>query len=413
MENIKETLSTSLKYLKTFVKWIFVSLAVGIAGGVIGSFFHLSIDFVTELREHHSFIMLFLPLGGILIAGIYAIFKSKGKLDTNRVLEATADDVKVPLCLTPLIFISTCITHLFGGSAGREGAALQLGGSLGYNLGKLFKMNKSDLHIIVLSGMSAVFAALFGTPLTAAFFSLEVVRVGVMHYASLVPCVVSAICAYFIAGKFGISPVAFSVFVPEINIFFMLKIVALAVLCALVSILFCTAIKHTEDFAEKIMPNNYLRAFAGGLLIVILSFCLRTTDYNGAGMHIITRAMNGDASWFAFFIKIVFTAITISAGFKGGEIVPAFFVGSTFGCAIGSLLGIDAGFGAAVGFVAVFCGVVNCPVASLLLAIEVFGADSALIFALVCSISYMMSGRYGLYKSQKIEYSKLSMDKLN
>ncbi len=412
MDYIKENLRISSDYLKTLIKWLMVSLVVGVIGGVIGSLFHLSIDFVTKTREQHSFIILFLPVGGIVIAAIYAIFKSKGRLDTNRVLEAVEAEEKVPLCLTPLIFISTCITHLLGGSAGREGAALQLGGSIGYNLGRVFKMNSEDLHIIVMSGMSAVFAALFGTPITAAFFSLEVVRVGIMHYASLVPCVLSALCAYLIAGKFGISPVAFTVAPQQISVLLIVKIIILAVLCALVSILFCAAIKYTEHYSEKLIPNNYLRAFAGGLLIVILSFCLRTTDYNGAGMHVITRAINGEADYFAFFIKIVFTAITISAGFKGGEIVPAFFIGSTFGCIAGSFLGMDAGFSAAVGFVAVFCGVVNCPVASVMLAMEVFGIDSVLLFALVCSISYMMSGCSGLYKSQKIEYSKLCMGKL-
>ena len=209
MNILKNNLTNSFKYLKTLVKWLAISLVVGALGGVIGSIFHISIDYATELREENKWLLYLLPLGGLVIAGIYHIFKSKGSLDTNRVLDAASKEEKVPLVMAPLIFISTCITHLLGGSAGREGAALQLGGSIGYNTGRLLRLNKGDMHIITMSGMSAVFAALFGTPVTAAFFSLEVSRVGVMHYGSLVPSVMSALAASYIAKAFGLHPVHF------------------------------------------------------------------------------------------------------------------------------------------------------------------------------------------------------------
>lgn len=404
----KTNLKFSWDYLRTFIKWVVVAAVVGGIGGCIGSVFHLAIDYVTELRTAHGWILYLLPIGGLMIAGIYGIFKKQGKLDTNRVLEAVASEEKVPLVMAPLIFVSTVLTHLLGGSAGREGAALQLGGSIGYNVGKVFRLNQNDMHIIVMAGMSAVFAALFGTPLTAAFFALEVVCVGVMHYAALVPCVISAMVAFGIAGLFGLSPVHFDgVVLADIDALLLGKIIVTAVLCALVSILFCTAIHYCEHGMEKLFKNKYLRAFAGAVIIVLLTILVGTRDYNGAGMDVITRAIGGEVNWEAFLLKIVFTAITIAAGFKGGEIVPAFFIGSTFGCLAGSLLGMDAGFAAAIGFVAVFCGVVNCPVASTMLALEVFGSSNILIFALVCSISYMLSGSFGLYKSQKIVYSKL------
>ncbi|MBQ4159867.1 MAG: chloride channel protein [Clostridia bacterium] len=404
----KTNLKFSWDYLKAFIKWIFVAAVVGGIGGCIGSVFHIAIDYVTELRTEHSWILYLLPVGGLVIAAIYGIFKKKGKLDTNRVLEAVATEEKVPLVMAPLIFVSTVLTHLLGGSAGREGAALQLGGSIGYNVGKVFRLNQNDMHIIVMAGMSAVFAALFGTPLTAAVFALEVVCVGVMHYAALVPCVISAMVAFGIACMFGLSPVHFDgVVLANIDALLLGKIVVIAVLCALVSILFCTAIHYCEHSMEKLFKNKYLRAFVGAVVIVLLTLLVGTRDYNGAGMDVITRAIGGAVNWEAFLLKIVFTAITIAAGFKGGEIVPAFFIGSTFGCLAGSLLGMDAGFAAAVGFVAVFCGVVNCPLASTMLALEVFGSENILIFALVCAISYMMSGSFSLYKSQKIVYSKL------
>lgn len=399
----------SLKYAKTLLKWTVLSLIIGIVGGSIGSVFHLCVDHATEFRAENGWLIFLLPIGGLVITAFYSIFKNVGSLDTNRVLEAATEEEKVPLVMAPLIFISTVITHLLGGSAGREGAALQLGGSLGYNIGKVLKLDGNDIHTMVISGMSAVFSALFGTPVTAAIFAIEVLRVGEMHYGALVPSVLSAMIAYYTAGGFGISPVRFDgVFLDVSGVGILSKVFLLAILCALISIVFCTIIKITEHYSEKFIKNNYIRAFVGGLLILILTVLLGTTDYNGAGMNIITNAIRGNANYEAFVLKIIFTAITIAAGFRGGEIVPSFFIGSTFGCVAGSLLGIDAGFSAAVGFVAVFCGAVNCPIASLFLALEVFGSENILVFALVCAISYMMSGYFGLYKNQKFVYSKLS-----
>ncbi len=409
---MKEKIISSLAYVRTFFKWVVISLVVGAVGGIVGSVFHKCIDFATETRDEHSWLIYLLPLGGLVITALYSLCKTK--VDTNRVIESVRTKEDIPWFMAPLIFVGTVITHLLGGSAGREGAALQLGGSIGYNLGRLFRLNAGDSHIIVMSGMSAVFAALFGTPLTAVFFALEVTSVGVMYYAGLLPCVISAMCACIIAELFGISPVRFNLFeFPALSLEVVAKTVVLAALCAVVCIVFCTAIKICEHYTEKFIHNSFLRAFLGGMAIVLLTVALGTYDYNGAGMHVIERAINGEANWEAFLIKIIFTAITISAGFKGGEIVPAFFIGSTFGCVVGSLLGLPAGFGAAVGFVALFCGVVNCPVASVLLALEVFGPESILVFALVCGVSYMMSGYCGLYKSQKIMYSKLEAKYIN
>ena len=187
----------------------------------------------------------------------------------------------------------------------------------------------------------------------------------------------------------------------------------LALLCAVVGILFCTSMKSVKRICTRAFKNVYVRAFAGGVIIIVLTFLLRTNDYNGAGMHVIEKALSGEAVWYAFILKILFTAITLGCGFKGGEIVPAFFVGSTFGCVVGGLIGLDPGFGAAIGFVALFCGVVNCPFASIMLALEVFGSNSIVIFAMVCGVSYMMSGYYGLYSSQKIMYSKLEAKYIN
>lgn len=406
---LSEKFSSLLQYVKGFIKWTIIALIVGGLGGVLGSVFHECIDYVTHMRDGHPWILYLLPLGGLVIVFIYRLFKNRGSMDTNSVIKAVRENTKLPIVMAPLIFVGTVITHLLGGSAGREGAALQLGGSIGYNIGKLLRFGRDDLHIIVMTGMSSVFSAMFGTPLTAAIFSLELISVGVLHYAALVPCIIAALTAYGIANVFGISPVRFeTVAFGNFTASVFVKVLILSLLVAFLSVVFCVVSAKTEHFMKKLMPNGYIRAFVGGTVIVAATLLLGTTDYNGAGMDVVARALGGEAEPWAFILKILFTAVTISAGFKGGEIVPAFFVGATFGCVAAPLIGLDASFGAAIGFCALFCGVVNCPLASILLALEVFGAEGILFFALACAVSYMMSGCYGIYKGQKIVYSKIS-----
>ncbi len=410
-----DILKTNINRLLTFFKWVAIAALLGAFGGLAGSLFHITVDFATELRVKHDFLIWFLPIGGLLIVLLYHAAHALKGIDTNRVIEAADSDNKdLPIVMAPLIFAGTVITHLFGGSAGREGAALQIGGSIGYNIGRLLRLNKKDMHFVVMAGMSALFAALFGTPTTAAFFAIEVVSVGVMHYAGLVPCIISAFTASFIARLFKIAPVKFDTVVfPEVSIPVMLRALVLALLCAFVSIVFCLAMEKSEQLFKKLFKNPYLRIFAGGAVIVLFTMLLGTRDYNGAGMDIISAALSGNAKWQAFALKILFTAATVAAGFKGGEIVPTFFIGSTFGCMMGGLLGLDPSFGAAIGFVAMFCSVVNCPVASVVLAVEVFSGNVPVVFAAVCCVSYMMSGYTGLYHSQRIVYSKFSESYIN
>lgn len=414
MNELGQKIEVSFKYIKSLFKWLILASIVGVIGGVVGSLFHMSIDAVTYIRGQKEWIIYLLPLGGLAIALLYSLCKKFGRMDTNRILDSVSGNEKVPFVLLPLIFVSSVITHLVGGSAGREGAALQLGGAIGYRIGKSVKLSRDDMHIVVMTGMSAVFTALFGTPITACIFAIEVTSVGVMHYSALFPCIVSAMTAYTVAMGMGIEAVSFDpVIIGSVSPVMTLKIVLLTIMCALVSIIFCTSVKTCERYGKKFIPNAYLRALSGSAIILALTLIAGTYDYNGAGMNVIERALSGNARYEAFILKILFTAITIASGFKGGEIVPAFFVGSTFGCAFASVIGMNSEVGAAIGFIALFCGVVNCPLASIMLALEVFGLDSIVMFALVCAISYMMSGNYGLYKSQKIVYSKLNFEKID
>ena len=412
MEQLRKYIDHMGLYAAALLKWIVVGGLVGGVGGVVGALFHLGVNYATSVRLAHPWVLYLLPLGGLVIAGLYRLCKLEGK-GTNAVIESVHFGSDVPVLLVPLIFVSTVITHLCGGSAGREGAALQIGGGIGYRTGRLLHLGEKDLPLATLCGMSGVFSALFGTPLTATVFALEVISVGVLYYAGLVPCITAAMTGYLISLLLGVPPTRFTVAMPALDAWTMLLVLVLAILCALVSILFCRGLHITEHLAARLVKNSYLRAAAGGMVIIALTLLLGTTDYNGAGMDVIQRALNGQANGWAWLLKLLFTAITIGCGFKGGEVVPSFFVGAAFGCWVGTLLGLPPAFAAAIGLVAVFCGAVNCPIASVVLSVEMFGAEGMLYFAMACAISYVLSGYCGLYSSQTILYSKLRAEFIN
>ena len=408
MEQIWERIRGVRQYILTFLRWGLVAVGIGLLCGAVGALFHETVEAATGIREATGWLIFLLPAGGLAIVGLYRLLRLPEETGTNEVFQAVRSNQKVPLRLVPLIFVSTVVTHLFGGSAGREGAALQMGGSIGFQCGGLLRFGEKDMHIATLCGMSAMFSALFGTPLTATVFSIEVISVGLFYYAAFVPCVLASLVAFGIARLLGVEATRFSLAeIPNFSVMPFLQVIALGILCALVSIVFCFALKKARVVMKRWISNVFLRIAVGGALVAALTLLVGSGDYNGAGMAVIARAVQGDARPEAFVLKILFTAVTIASGYKGGEIVPTLFVGATFGCVAGGLLGMDAGFGAAVGMTALFCGVTNTPIASILLGIELFGAEGLPFFAVAVGVSYMLSGYFGIYSSQKIVYSKL------
>ncbi len=412
MEKWKSAAAHIGAYPAALIKWLAVGGLIGGIGGVIGSLFHIGVSYATRWRSAHPWVLYLLPLLGLIIVGLYRVTGVEGK-DTNAVIESVHFGKNVPVLLVPVIFLSTVLTHLGGGSAGREGAALQIGGGIGFETGRLLRLGEKDLPLATLCGMSAVFSALFGTPLTATVFAMEVISVGVFYYAGLVPCLTASLVGYLVSLLMGVPPTRFTVAAPFPEACTMLPVLVLAIGCALVSILFCRGLRETGRMAARLLPNPYWRAAIGGALIIGLTLLAGSTDYNGAGMELVERAVSGEANAWAWLLKLLFTAVTIGFGFKGGEVVPSFFVGACFGCVLGGLLGLPAGFGAAIGLVAVFCGVVNCPFASIFLSIELFGAGGLLYFAVACAVSYLLSGYCGLYSSQTILYSKMRAEFIN
>lgn len=398
-----------------FLKWMLFSMLTGYIVGSVAILFSYAMQWATLTRQTRPMITLGLPLAGLVIVFLYRSFHKKEDKGTNMVIAAIREEDDLPFYMAPLIFVTTVITHLFGGSSGREGAALQIGGSISYTIGKLIHIDMQDKNVVIMCGMSAAFAALFGTPLAATIFALEVVSVGIMYYSALVPCTFSAIVAVYLAKLCGVEKEGFVIReIPEYDLFSIGKIIILGIGCALVSMLFCFVMHKISHFYKEKIKNPYLRIFIAGIIILVLTKLAGTMDYMGAGMDIIGRAIEeGDARYTDFLWKILFTSLTLGAGYRGGEIVPSFFVGATFGCVVGNVMGFSPSLCAAVGMVSVFCGVTNCPITSLFIAAELFGFEGAYYYLPAIAVSYMLSGYIGLYSSQKIMYSKFYAKYIN
>ena len=398
-----------LLHIRLLFRWTVFSLILGCVLGVIGTEFVKSISWSTKFRNEHLWCYALLPAGGLLIVFLYRVTHDKHDKGTNMILASLRSEAQIPVQTAPLIFISTIITHFVGGSAGREGAALQLGGGLANMFGNWLHMREKDKHILIMSGMSAAFSAIFRTPVGAAVFAMEVGCVGTMQYAALVPCVVSSLTASYIAAKLGLPLEGYEVSpVPELTPFTAMQTVLLGIFCSALSILFCVILHRTEHYMKKSIKNPYIRILIASVVLLLMGFLFQSTDFYGTGGAVIVKAVHGETVWYAFFLKMLFTAVTLGGGFKGGEIVPSFYVGATFGCLFGQIAGLSPSLCAAVGMMALFCGVTNCPLASLFISAELFGLGCVPYCLLVIAVSYLLSGYYGLYKEQQFYYSKFT-----
>ena len=407
MSNFNEFQRAAKAAIRVALQWFFLAIPTGLICGLVGTLFHLSVERVTELRANQPWLLFLLPAAGLLITALYKATKCEG-VGTNNVIRAVQSGEPVSILLVPAIFFGTVLTHLCGGSAGREGAALQMGGSIGWNVGTLLHLKDHDRRTATISGMAAFFSALFGTPLTAALFAMMVEDVGLTFTSAFVPAFTSALIAYGCSLAFGIAPTHFAITAPELTVWNAFLVILLGFACAAVSRLFCGLLHFMEHKVPQLLPNPWLRVFVGGVAVIAFSYLFGVGRYNGAGMGVITAAVEqGEALPWDFLCKIFLTALTLSCGFKGGEVVPSFFVGATFGCVFGPLLGLPAGFAAAVGLVSIFCGATNALIPSILMGFELFSGAGLELIALGCGICYMLSGHHGLYSSQTFVTNKL------
>jgi H+/Cl- antiporter ClcA/PII-like signaling protein len=407
----RKSLSEQLLLLIELARWIPVSALVGIMAGSASALLLFSLNYATDIRESHVWLILFLAPAGWLVGQLYKQLGSSVEGGNNLILEETHDPTStIPIRMTPLILIGTFITHLFGGSAGREGTAIQTGASLADQLARPFRMAPRDRRILLMAGISAGFASVFGTPLAGAVFGLEVLAIGKLSYDAITPCILSAFVADLVTHAWGVHHTIYRVAeVPTMSLGGVIYSMLAGVAFGLVAMGFAKLTHSVSHIARRYIASAPLRPVAGGLLVTTAVFAIgtsRTLKYIGLGIPTIVASFNSKLPVYDFAAKSLFTAVTLGTGFKGGEVTPLFYIGSTLGNALSHILPLPPSLLAAMGFVAVFSGAANTPIASTLMAVELFGAEAGAYAGIACVISYLFSGHAGIYSAQRVGRSK-------
>lgn len=408
-----ETQTALNKNILYFIRWTAISIVMGTVCGLIGTAFGYGVIYAQRLFKTHSFMLYLMPVAGVLIVLLHQMFHELGNRGTNLILESISSDERIPMATLPCIFISTILSQAVGASAGKEGAALQIGGCIGNYFGDVFHMDERDKKVMIMSGMSGCFGAIFGTPLAAAMFGIEVISIGVAYYAALVPCVFASFIGAQISGALGLHGESFLILhIPEFSLVPALYTVGLGLACALLSVCFCILLHETQHLYKNKIGNVYVRILVAAGLSIALALIFGR-DYCGAGFNLVEKAVDGESAYLGFLLKMIFTAVALGGGFKGGEIVPTLAVGASFGCTFGLLTGFEPSLCAAAGMLANFVGVTNCPIATMFLGFELFGFEAMPYFAVAVAISFTLSGYYGLYSGQKFTYSKTKAEFIN
>lgn len=392
-----------------FIKWIVLGSFIGWMTGSASAFFLYSLDYVTSLRMENPWLLFFLPLGGAGISFLYYKFGKSSTKGNNLILEQIHGGTEsVPLRMTPLVLIGTLVTHLFGGSAGREGTAVQMGGSLSEWFGKLIRVTPADRKILLICGISGGFGSIFGTPLAGTLFGLEVLAIGLISHQALLPAYVASLVGNLIATSlWGVSHLHYPIGeIPALSFLVILKVIIASILFGLTSRLFSELTHSLKQWYGYFFRNPMIKSTVGGIIIIALVYLLGTHEYLGLGLPLIEASFTDEVSPLAFLGKILFTSLTLGAGFQGGEVTPLFAIGATLGNALSEWIGLYAPFLAALGFIAVFCGATNTPIACFIMGIELFGGEGAVYMFMACVISYLFSGHSGIYTSQQIGISK-------
>lgn len=394
-----------MQFSLVLVRWITFGLLVGVASGISSAFFLWLLNLATDWRLQEPRLLLLLPLCGPLIAWLYSGANRVALGGNNLILEQIHQPgQRVPLRMAPLVLVTTVLTHLCGGSAGREGTAVQMGGSLADGLGRAFRLGKEDRRLLLAAGISGGFGAVFGTPLAGMVFGLEVLTIGRIRYDALLPCLVAALVGDWTCQGLGIHHhhyAAPSGFVFQLSALPWIVLAGMAFGAA--ATVFIELTHFLSRLGSSLPRAEFLRPLLGGLVVLLFTALVGNQDYNGLSIPLIERAFWAtDLPWYAFLLKILFTSITLGAGFKGGEVTPLFCIGATLGSALGTFTGQDPAFFAVLGFVAVFSGAANTPLACTLMGIELFGAEFGVPLAIVCVLSYLASGHRGIYKSQPV-----------
>ncbi|MBP6550349.1 MAG: voltage-gated chloride channel family protein [Flavobacterium sp.] len=399
--NLKNTIFLSLK-------WIFICVLTGIFSGSASAFFLVALEWVTQFREHNNWIIWLLPIGGLYIGWLYHQYGKTVVKGNNLLLEEYENPQKtIPFKMAPMVLASTLITHLFGGSAGREGTAVQMGGAIADQFTRILKLDDSDRKTLIILGISAGFASVFGTPLAGAIFALEVLYFSKISIKSSLLSFLVAYAAYFTVEFWQVEHTHYQIpEIPEMSLHLIPWIIVASIAFGLAAMLFSRTTHFWAKLFAKTIEYPPLRPFVGGLVLVIAIYLMGTTQYIGLGIPSIVDSFSNASQSYDFLLKILFTGFTLGAGFKGGEVTPLFFVGATLGSALSLVIPLPIALLAGMGFVAVFSGATHTPIACTVMGMELFGLESGLFIGIACLVAYFSSGSIGIYHSQIVKGAK-------
>ncbi len=423
MQSIKKSFE-QLSIANYLLKWTFLVSPMAIAVGSIVALFLWLLDKVTALRWQNGWLLYLLPFAGVLIYFLYQQIGKKTEAGNNLIIDEIHEpDGGVPARIAPLVLATTLLTHLFGGSAGREGTAVQMGGGIASFFGRTLKLNKQDLRVLLMAGIAAGFAAVFGTPVTGTIFAMEVIAIGSIKYDALLPCLIASLVANFTCNSWGIHHTAYAIhFIHNdsdsffgIDYLLIGKTIVAGIAFGLAANFFGEMQHGIKNWSNRLIKIKWLIPALGAIIIIGLTFLLGTRDYLGLGVTSenqngisIVNAfnVNGVEKW-SWLWKLIFTAITLGTGFKGGEVTPLFFIGAALGNTLAWVSGAPVDLFAALGFIAVFAGATNTPIACTIMGVELFGGEHILYYAIACFMAYYFSGHSGIYSAQRIHSSKI------
>jgi len=429
MQNQNQLFSSQhFAILKNALRWTVIIIPIAVVIGSAVALFLWLLSWAIHFRFAHNWLLFLLPLAGIAIFFIYKFFGGPAEKGNNLIIDEIHNPGGgVPKRMAPLVLITTIITHLFGGSAGREGTAVQMGGSLAQMIGKWLKLNEADTQIVLTAGIAAGFGAVFGTPLTGAVFAMEVLTIGRVQYNALLPCLIGGVAGDITVAAWGVHHTPYHIdIIPVIphwfsgyvstDLLMIFKTIVASIAFGLVSYLFAKMVHGIKSFFTQYIKTPWLIPFIGGLIIIVLTFVNGKPDYLSLGVdaeHVgavtIPSAFHaGGADTWSWLWKTIYTTVTLGTGFKGGEVTPLFYIGATLGNTLSGLLDAPVSLFAALGFIAVFAGATNTPLACTFMGIELFGGEHALLFAVACFTAYLFSGHTGIYGSQRIGVTKLT-----
>lgn len=390
------------------VYWLLFATLIGTAAGLSSAGFLVALDWVTQHREAHPWLIAFLPASGGLLAWIYYRYGQRANLGYNVILEEIHEPATVlPVRMAPLVLVGTLVTHWFGGSAGREGTAVQMSAALADQLTYTLGVRRRDRSTLLVMGISAGFAAVFGTPLAGAIFALEILVIGRCRYESLLPSLMAALIADQVCQACGVGHTQYNVgTIPLATPFTLGWAMIVGAICGMVAMGFTKLSHFVTELFRRSIGYPPLRAVMGGLIVAAFVGLSGSTRWIGLGIPVIEQAFSEPSGWYDFLWKVILTAITVGAGFKGGEVTPLFFIGATLGSALSLIVPLPVGLLAALGFVAVFAGATHTPLACIVMGLELFGMEAAWYLAIASVTAYTFSGQTGIYRAQRAGHSK-------